>query len=274
MKRQEATEMLKLKTAVESRASQESEETTMPSSAMNQRTQGSSETESGLGAEERKKKLANAVVTEESEKSPEEEEEDKLHYQDKTTAIITRGIEDKAAKIERLKSGFRICKPQGTFLWPSTTTSPPSEMVLRLQDLLVAPTPPSVSSSTTSPILLPTSPVKPLAEKRLVTLAALPSTTTLPPHPLLAPMASPRSLINLNEIPTNQNIGYCSGLCSGISNDNSEIIPSNSSAALTYKRRQHSSVLTPSNSAPIPAVCMSYPSPPFNHSFPNSKMNL
>lgn len=192
-----------------------------------------------------------------------------MPYQDKTTATKTTGIEDKAAKIERLKSGFRICKPQGTFLWPSTTTSPPSELVLRLHDLLLVPTPPSVSSSTTSPPLLPTSPVKPLAEKRPVTLAALP-TTTPPIHPLSVPMTSPRSLINLNEIPTNQTIGDGSGLCSGISNDNTDSLPSNSSAALTYRRRQHSSVLTPFNSASIPAVCMSYPSPPISPSFSNS----
>lgn len=27
--------------------------------------------------------------------------------------------EEKAAKLQKLKSGFRICKPQGTFLWPN-----------------------------------------------------------------------------------------------------------------------------------------------------------
>ncbi|KAL3755922.1 hypothetical protein ACJRO7_002899 [Eucalyptus globulus] len=265
-------ETLKLKTAVESRSSQESEETTMPSSTMNPRTKGSSETELELGAEERKKKLADAVRTDESEKGPEgQEQEDKLHYQDKITATITTGIEDKAAKIERLKSGFRICKPQGTFLWPSTTTSPPSELVLSVQDLLVAPTPPSVSSSTTSPPLLPTSPVKPLAEKRLVNLAALPTTTIIPTHLLSVPMTSPRSLINLNEVPTSQNIRDCSRLCTGISIDNSDCIPSSSLAALTYKRRPNGSVLSPSSSAPVPAVCMSYPSLPFNPSFSNSK---
>ncbi|XP_039156396.1 protein DYAD [Eucalyptus grandis] len=255
MKQQETMETLKLKTAVESRSSQESEETTMPSSTMNPRTKGSSETESELGAEERKKKLADAVRTDESEKGPEgQEQEDKLHYQDKITATITTGIEDKAAKIERLKSGFRICKPQGTFLWPSTTTSPPSELVLSVQDLLVAPTPPSVSSSTTSPPLLPTSPVKPLAEKRLVNLAALPTTTIIPTHLLSVPMTSPRSLINLNEVPTSQNIRDCSRLCTGISIDNSDCIPSSSLAALTYKRRPNGSVLSPSSSAPVPAV--------------------
>ncbi|KAG6390629.1 hypothetical protein SASPL_148367 [Salvia splendens] len=32
-------------------------------------------------------------------------------------------LEEKAAKIERLKSGFRICKPQGTFLWPNNNST-------------------------------------------------------------------------------------------------------------------------------------------------------
>ncbi|KAI3432149.1 uncharacterized protein J3R85_007542, partial [Psidium guajava] len=211
----------------------------------------------GVGSEERKKKMADTVTTDESEKGL-EEEEGKLHYQDTTPATITTGTEDKTAKIERLKSGFRICKPQGTFLWPSssssTTPSPPSELVLRLHDLLVSPTPPSVSSSTTSPPLLPTSPVKLLAEKRPVTLTILPTPATPPTHPRSVPMISPRSFLNLNEVPTNPNIGDCNRLYSGISNDNSDSIPSNSSAALTYKRRQHSSVLTPSDSASIPAL--------------------
>ncbi|XP_042005962.1 protein DYAD-like [Salvia splendens] len=81
-------------------------------------------------------------------------------------------IEEKAAKIERLKSGFRICKPQGTFLWPNNNSS---SSFVKVQ--VEVPTPPSVSSSTVPPQLPyhyqpppPPSPsiVKPLAEKRAV----------------------------------------------------------------------------------------------------------
>lgn len=107
---------------------------------------------------------------------------------EKTTAIAETTAEKKAAKIERLKSGFRICKPQGTFVWPSMArnnynagsngVSP--QVVVQVEDLLVVPTPPSVSSSSalappqlTSPPSnhqhLP-SPVKPVAERRAVTV--------------------------------------------------------------------------------------------------------
>ncbi|KAL0298371.1 UNVERIFIED_CONTAM: protein DYAD [Sesamum radiatum] len=36
-----------------------------------------------------------------------------------SSAAAAAAAEEKAAKIQRLKSGFRICKPQGTFLWPN-----------------------------------------------------------------------------------------------------------------------------------------------------------
>lgn len=101
--------------------------------------------------------------------------------------------EEKAAKIQRLKSGFRLCKPQGTFLWPSSVALSP-QVVVQVEDLLALPTPPSVSSSTSPPLPLlppppsrrPISPVKPLAEKRHVNLT--PHCTT--------------TLINLNELPS------------------------------------------------------------------------
>ncbi|XP_031280233.1 protein DYAD-like [Pistacia vera] len=66
-------------------------------------------------------------------------------------AVTTKVIipEDKAAKIKRLKSGFRICKPQGSFMWPDMTIS--VKDVIPLDDLIMVPTPPSVSSSSTSP---------------------------------------------------------------------------------------------------------------------------
>lgn len=106
---------------------------------------------------------------------------------------------EKAAIIQRLKSGFRLCKPQGTFLWPSSTAVP-CGTVVQVEDLLALPTPPSVSSSsTTSPPLplpvppppplrpsQPISPVKPLAKKPRVNLS---------PHPTV-------TLINLNEPPS------------------------------------------------------------------------
>lgn len=102
-----------------------------------------------------------------------------------------REAEEKAAKIQRLKSGFRICKPQGTFLWPnmvkdtnnncnSCSINNSSSFV---QVQVEVPTPPSVSSSTVPPQLPyggghyhqyqpppPASIVKPLAAKRAVTV--------------------------------------------------------------------------------------------------------
>ena len=109
--------------------------------------------------------------------------------------------EEKAAKIQRLKSGFRLCKPQGTFLWPSSVALSPPQAVVQVEDLLALPTPPSVSSSTTTtttttspslppppPPQQPLSPVKPLAEKRHVSLTIPHRTTT--------------TLINLNELPS------------------------------------------------------------------------
>lgn len=98
--------------------------------------------------------------------------------------------EDKATKIRRLKSGFRICKPQGTFLWPNMAMSPHS----------VVPTPPSASSTTAAPRLSlspngphPSSPVKPLARRPVSTTTISNNVTRIRPN-----------LINLNEFPNTQ----------------------------------------------------------------------
>ncbi|THG18922.1 hypothetical protein TEA_007251 [Camellia sinensis var. sinensis] len=40
-----------------------------------------------------------------------------------STAVERTAAEEKAVKIQRLKSGFRICKPQGTFLWPNMVSN-------------------------------------------------------------------------------------------------------------------------------------------------------
>jgi len=129
--------------------------------------------------------------------------------------------ENKTAKIERLKSGFQICKPQGTFVWPNIGVSP--HVVGNHDDQTVVPTPPSASSSTTSaPKLIfkpqpqhlplqiltrPSSPVKPLAERRPVSTATLTHVTgPFSPH-LSPPSGTPLSkitttiTINLNEAP-------------------------------------------------------------------------
>ncbi|XP_065860211.1 protein DYAD-like [Euphorbia lathyris] len=133
----------------------------------------------------------------------------------------TLAREEKAAKIERLKSGFRICKPQGTFLWPNRSMSSP-QVVVQFKDLFSVPTPPSVSSTTaTQPQLLlsPTSPVKPLALMRPISspLSCQSNTTET-------------SMINLNEFPNNQN-------------DNGSQFPGqNSILPVTYQRRNHGAI--------------------------------
>ncbi|XP_074379495.1 protein DYAD-like isoform X2 [Apium graveolens] len=127
--------------------------------------------------------------------------------------------EEKAAKLQKLKSGFRICKPQGTFLWPNMApNNGSSPVVVQVEDLFMVHTPPSVSSSTASaPPKLPyhqqqqppTSPIRPVPERRAVTVTVETarsndqqnanqgySSTTI--------ITSPRSnntLINLNDIP-------------------------------------------------------------------------
>ncbi|XP_065860198.1 protein DYAD-like [Euphorbia lathyris] len=131
--------------------------------------------------------------------------------------------EERAAEIERLKSGFRICKPQGSFLWPNRSLSSP-QLVVHFEDLFSVPTPPSVSSTTATqpqPQLLPspTSPVKPLAVMRPVSSPLSSQSNT-----------SESSMINLNEFPSNQN-------------DNGTQSPGqNSSFPVTYQRRNHGSI--------------------------------
>ncbi|KAF7132109.1 hypothetical protein RHSIM_Rhsim09G0190200 [Rhododendron simsii] len=141
---------------------------------------------------------------------------------------------EKAAKIQRLKSGFRICKPQGTFLWPNNNSSNgnirplASQVVVQVEDLMVVPTPPSVSSSTASaPPQLPyyhhnlhhghpTSPVKPLAERRavMVTVSTVGdhsnfSTTTTTTTTTTTNKKS-KTHINLNDLPINPGgDGFC-----------------------------------------------------------------
>ncbi|KAJ1442464.1 hypothetical protein SESBI_00824 [Sesbania bispinosa] len=134
----------------------------------------------------------------------------------------SKTTEDKAAKIQRLKSGFQICKPQGTFIWPHMGVSP--QVVANLDEHTVVPTPSSASSSTTLAQLVskpqteylplptpnPSSPVKPLAERRPVSTATLTHVTGPFSPPLSPPLGTPRSKItntknassiNLNEAP-------------------------------------------------------------------------
>ncbi|KAL4595568.1 hypothetical protein ACB092_12G101400 [Castanea dentata] len=146
-------------------------------------------------------------------------------------AAVTTATEDKAAKIKKLKSGFRICKPQGSFLWPKSNMMTSPQSMVHLEDHLVVSTPPSASSTTLKSHLLPpykphlgphpTSPVKPLAERRPVSNAILqsvitkPSTSPLPPETpqTQSITTSKNSLINLNEPPQTQqsdtDTAYC-----------------------------------------------------------------
>jgi hypothetical protein len=141
-----------------------------------------------------------------------------------TQMVGSRAVEDRAAMIRRLKSGFQICKPRGTFKWPNMSMSP--HVVDNLDEHPMFLTPGSASSTTTSPPNLisksqthnlpfslpcPSSPVKSLAERRAV------STTTLAhvSRPLSPPLEIPKSTINttitkssssinLNETPLDQ----------------------------------------------------------------------
>lgn len=125
------------------------------------------------------------------------------------SAEETQMQEDKEAKIKRLKSGFQICNPQGTFAWPNMGLSP--QVVVSNDgndDHTVVPTTPSVSSSSTSApklsisipqtqplplqiLHLPSSPVKPLAERRPVSTATLTHVT----GPFSPSGSTPRSKI-------------------------------------------------------------------------------
>ncbi|CAJ2657820.1 unnamed protein product [Trifolium pratense] len=69
-----------------------------------------------------------------------------------TQKLGSTAVEDRAAKIERLKSSFRICKPRGTFKWPNMSMSP--HVVANLDEHTMVLTPGSASSSTTAPLKL------------------------------------------------------------------------------------------------------------------------
>ncbi|XP_022756168.1 protein DYAD-like [Durio zibethinus] len=172
--------------------------------------------------------------------------------------------EDKAAKIESMKSGFRICKPQGTFLWPNMGLF--RQDVVPIDNLFAIPTPPCVcSSTTTAPRLVPSpqehrpqpiSTVKPLAEKRSTVAVNFTATSVsrhLPPLPLEATIAQYANnsitsntsttttrtpLINLNEVPGNP---HDHGFCSLQSQSHT------SPCSLNYQRRNH---MTTSTSMP------------------------
>lgn len=155
-----------------------------------------------------------------------EEDKDTTSAQGKNQAVAI--TEDKVAKIERLKSGFRVCKPQGSFLWPNMTSSSSTDEVN--DHLFAIPTPPSVSSfttTTTAPRLVPkpTSTVKPLAKKRSSTVAVM----SKHPHPLEATTAqyattSSSINLNLNEVPDNPGLDHGRQIHS-------------SPCSLTYQRR-------------------------------------
>ncbi|XP_052181292.1 protein DYAD-like [Diospyros lotus] len=127
---------------------------------------------------------------------------------EKMAAAAGARAEGKAAKIQRLKSGFRICKPQGTFLWPNMVTTTTTGNIS--SPLFAVPTPPSVSSSTANHHHhLPASPVKPLAEKLpFAATAAATGDENLSTSP--AGSKTPTCLINLNDLPgTNHGDIFC-----------------------------------------------------------------
>ncbi|KAK4751582.1 hypothetical protein SAY87_005064 [Trapa incisa] len=55
------------------------------------------------------------------------------------TKTAAAAAEDRASRIQRLKSGFRICKPQGTFLWPDMGVSSSPSPQFAVEGLLVVP---------------------------------------------------------------------------------------------------------------------------------------
>ncbi|XP_028787368.1 protein DYAD-like [Neltuma alba] len=128
--------------------------------------------------------------------------------------------EDRAAKIERLKSGFQICKPQGTFIWPKMAIMSPQDVV-QLDDHMGVPTPSSASSSSfpePPPWSKPSSFFKPLAERRPISATTLTHVTMSVPPLLSPPLATSPSqktasynppLINLNEVPPKYDPSSC-----------------------------------------------------------------
>ncbi|GAB2223128.1 hypothetical protein Droror1_Dr00017265 [Drosera rotundifolia] len=123
--------------------------------------------------------------------APLQDEQDKIPAATKTattetakaeTAAADQKAAEKEARRQRLKSGFRICKPEGTFLWPanmaaSATSSNHLNLLLPSTSSspfsAVVPTPPSVSSSSAFPpsrhLFFP--PVKPVPERPKVVVA-------------------------------------------------------------------------------------------------------
>lgn len=66
---------------------------------------------------------------------------------DQKKAVVAEEKEENKKRRQKLKSGFRICKPEGSFVWPSEMAAN-NQVVVHLEDLLAGcPTPPSVSSS-------------------------------------------------------------------------------------------------------------------------------
>ncbi|KAM2933799.1 hypothetical protein FF1_041699 [Malus domestica] len=163
--------------------------------------------------------ISGAPPPSETASAAEKKEEDKLSGGD----TVAAAAEDKAAKIDRLRSGFRICRPQGSFLWPdmgspTNIPSPSSQVLAPPHDPFVVPTPPSSTSSAPGHLISPTTPpVKPVAERGPVTTTTLCNVTTIPsappifaPPPVLAPQQTQSSttiiisktlLLNLNELP-------------------------------------------------------------------------
>nr|XP_016502171.1 PREDICTED: protein DYAD-like [Nicotiana tabacum] len=142
----------------------------------------------------------------------------------------TPTAEEKAAKIQRLKSGFRICKPQGSFLWPNMVRNNKNnggnmsnQVMVLVEDVHMVPTPPSVSSSTAiaAPSLLPyyqhnkqqkpVSPVKPVPERRAVTVtvSTISSETRYEAGDNnYSTSNKTTTLINLNDVPFSAGEGF------------------------------------------------------------------
>ncbi|KAK8583785.1 hypothetical protein V6N13_109183 [Hibiscus sabdariffa] len=114
------------------------------------------------------------VISDEEKDICESEEKSPAAARKRRSLVLVRK-EDKASQKERLKSGFKICKPQGAFLWPDM-----SQAAAPNEDVVSIPTPPSVSSTISM--------VRRLAEKQNTSVA-------------VTPYYANTSLINLNEVP-------------------------------------------------------------------------
>lgn len=215
---------------------------TAPATALDKANDDGGENDSSKAEEETKKQMGDKGNKAE-EAGDKEEEEDEVGEPTNAAAVADEDNKfDKAAKRQRLKSGFRVCKPQGTFLWPNnatansggadgstipaTSTSTANDnnnngkVVVHVEDLFLVPTPPSTSSSSSSapplpfppppsPLLPsplsslavnrrgPTSPAKPLAERRAVNVTVSTVSTTVP----AGSSGEEKALLNLNEAP-------------------------------------------------------------------------